>query len=292
MWLVISVLALRILQYLSTRTLLRRLSYGCVIGNADLNVSDASGDPCLFYTLALLSSSSSGTAAATPGAAAPASTGAGTKRRLKRSTVSSLDSLPPTFEALHQVLLKGFELAPERPPAPPPAAAAAASSVSAPGPAAAAASSSQSQGPQPMDVDLELTAGSDAHAAGASASSSASASGAKVRRGSSASAGAASAAASSSGASGMLSGILSRIAGALSSAAGANRPNNTLGGAKNWGLAEPVPLAVLLAAYLIQHGADAHLHNRSHVCTIFANHTVFIFFMTKLYSRASKRIPN
>ena len=224
------------------------MSSGCVnsVGNADLNVSDASGDRCLFYTLTLLSNSNSGAAAATPGAAATA--GAGAKRKHKRSTVTTLDSLPPTFEALHQVLLRGFELAPERP------AAVAPSSVSAV--AAASSSQSQSQSAQPMDVDVdvELTAGSDAPGA----------SGGKARRGSSSSA--AAAAASSSGASGMLSGIFSRIAGALSSTSSASRSNNTIGGARNWGLSEPVPLAVLLAAYLLQHGADANLSNRSHVC--------------------------
>ena len=208
------------------------MSSGCVIGNADLNVSDASGDRCLFYTLALLSNSNSGAAAATAGA--------GAKRRHKRSTVTTLDSLPPTFEALHQVLLRGFELAPERP------------AAAAPSSASAAAAASSSQSPQPMDVDLDLTAGSDVPGA----------SGGKARRGSPSSA--AAAGASSSGASGMLSGILSRITGALSSSS--SRSNNTIGGAKNWGLSEPVPLAVLLAAYLLQHGADANLSNRSHVC--------------------------
>lgn len=212
------------------------------LGNADLNVSDARGDPCLFYTLSLIALGNSGApAAASAGAAATASIG--TKRRHKRSTVTSLDSLPPTFEALHQVLLRGFELAPDRP--------------------AAAASSSQ-----PMDIDVDLTAGSS-DASGTSGSSD------KSRRGSAAAAAAASAASTSSGAGtgaaagssgGMLSGLFSRIAGAISSSITDSRSSSrTIGGAKNWGLCEPVPLAVLLAAYLIQHGADPNLLNRSRV---------------------------
>lgn len=203
------------------------------LGNADLNVSDARGDPCLFYTLSLIALGNSGApAAASAGAAATASIG--TKRRHKRSTVTSLDTLAPTFEALHQVLLRGFELAPDRP--------------------AAAASSSQ-----PMDIDVDLTS----DASGTAGSSD------KSRRGSAAAASTSSgagtgAAAGSSG--GMLSGLFSRIAGAISSSITDSRSSSrTIGGAKNWGLCEPVPLAVLLAAYLIQHGADPNLLNRSRV---------------------------